>query len=680
MSVSSVSLNTDVNVRYERLAAEYSKLRAQAKVLRDGVLSERSKAEKLAEELKSAEATTRKLQTENESLLFRNEQLVRRVESLQEDVDLKRIDSVKKDKAPKKNGLPKDGMAQLQTMAAKVLLLEEELNNKIRRNEELVTRIAENERQHNEEMAAMSQKLAREYRELEAQLDSMQREQAKRSASFSAQVPSPLQNTDVNQEVLTVESPPPPPASEALLHVAQTVQSTLRGFTNFFNLLQQRSEIYPYDVTMETLPSHVLKLAAAYDQCSKLFSEATRFVDDFVEKSEFEPSVDAATLRSSFALISRHCSTMMPEVLRKMTDEENKVTWSTQQLEQMNRDWVDAILNLFDVFGRISVAVDVWTETKSLEDLLKTISSLSEFVRDLGIIFRDRWVHESRFPTSTKKMRCVGVALSDCLQLLTNETAKLDARTSAVFRLIENEAKQEEETKEEQDRVLQPEENNDVDRAKLNSGQEAYNDANSNRLCDSCAKNLNKSEETKDQKISVEEERADLHVPKIDVIKVEYLRERVNGLQEERDKQQVDISLLKRKLELLSGNEKTTSSEIDHLRDVGRQMTKELLHKVEKAECTWRYYKEECEIILQMNLQLESEKAELENRIQKLEEGRGMIEEELASVRRSYDAQLAQLSDHVAELVAAAHGAEVPKTESPTKEKRSMFKSLYKHK
>ena len=48
MSVSSVSLSSDANVRYQRLAQEYTKLRAQAKVLREGVLEERGRGDKLA--------------------------------------------------------------------------------------------------------------------------------------------------------------------------------------------------------------------------------------------------------------------------------------------------------------------------------------------------------------------------------------------------------------------------------------------------------------------------------------------------------------------------------------------------------------------------------------------------------------------------------------------------------
>ncbi|VDM52601.1 unnamed protein product [Angiostrongylus costaricensis] len=65
MSVSSVSFTTDVNIRYDRLFNEYAKV------------SERT----------HLEAELRKVKTENESLTFRNDQLVKRVERLQDELE-----------------------------------------------------------------------------------------------------------------------------------------------------------------------------------------------------------------------------------------------------------------------------------------------------------------------------------------------------------------------------------------------------------------------------------------------------------------------------------------------------------------------------------------------------------------------------------------------------------------
>ncbi|GMR59291.1 hypothetical protein PMAYCL1PPCAC_29486, partial [Pristionchus mayeri] len=131
MSQSSTSWNGDIGTRYERLAAEYAKLRAQATVLKKGVLEERAKNDKLTEELKSAESVTRKIRTENESLTFRNEQLLKRVQSVQDEVEeSKRCTGTKKKE--KRKGLESEREKQLETSLA---ILEEELKNKLIQNE-----------------------------------------------------------------------------------------------------------------------------------------------------------------------------------------------------------------------------------------------------------------------------------------------------------------------------------------------------------------------------------------------------------------------------------------------------------------------------------------------------------------------------------------------------------------
>lgn len=63
------------------------KLRAQATVLRRAVLEEQSKSSNLKETLRSKEISLRRTEQEVDSLCFRNEQLLRRVSTLQEDLD-----------------------------------------------------------------------------------------------------------------------------------------------------------------------------------------------------------------------------------------------------------------------------------------------------------------------------------------------------------------------------------------------------------------------------------------------------------------------------------------------------------------------------------------------------------------------------------------------------------------
>uniref|UniRef100_A0A182ND18 KLRAQ domain-containing protein n=1 Tax=Anopheles dirus TaxID=7168 RepID=A0A182ND18_9DIPT len=73
--------------KYQKLATEYSKLRAQASVLKRAVLDEQNKNSSMRETLRLKEATLRKSEQEVDSLGFRNKQLERRVAALQENLE-----------------------------------------------------------------------------------------------------------------------------------------------------------------------------------------------------------------------------------------------------------------------------------------------------------------------------------------------------------------------------------------------------------------------------------------------------------------------------------------------------------------------------------------------------------------------------------------------------------------
>ena len=80
-----------LSAKYTKLAAEYSKVRAQLGVLKKAVLEEQAKNVGSSENLKQKEQALRKSEAEMDSLTFRNQQLTRRVEILQDDIEKKVI-------------------------------------------------------------------------------------------------------------------------------------------------------------------------------------------------------------------------------------------------------------------------------------------------------------------------------------------------------------------------------------------------------------------------------------------------------------------------------------------------------------------------------------------------------------------------------------------------------------
>ncbi|XP_045452964.1 protein phosphatase 1 regulatory subunit 21 [Melitaea cinxia] len=129
----------DIQAKYQKLAAEYSKLRVHVKVLKKGVLDEQAKSNELREILKDKEKSLRKGELEIDSLTFRNQQLTRRVSVLQDELDLLQNKLTKKskskvdDKQPTTSNVP----------SLDAGLLQEELQKKIIENAQYASQLSD---------------------------------------------------------------------------------------------------------------------------------------------------------------------------------------------------------------------------------------------------------------------------------------------------------------------------------------------------------------------------------------------------------------------------------------------------------------------------------------------------------------------------------------------------------
>ncbi|XP_048456673.1 protein phosphatase 1 regulatory subunit 21 [Rhincodon typus] len=129
----------DLQAKYQKLAQEYSKLRAQNQVLKKAVVDEQGQGASLKEELKMKDQSVRKLQQEMDSLTFRNQQLAKRVELLQEEL----VTTEAKGKKSKKSVDPPTQMNQQRQS-----VFDEDLQNKIQENEHLHRQIQEAQAKH----------------------------------------------------------------------------------------------------------------------------------------------------------------------------------------------------------------------------------------------------------------------------------------------------------------------------------------------------------------------------------------------------------------------------------------------------------------------------------------------------------------------------------------------------
>ncbi|EDV92542.1 protein phosphatase 1 regulatory subunit 21 [Drosophila grimshawi] len=151
--------------KYQKLASEYSKLRAQAQVLKKAVIDEQAKEASLREQLQQNATSLRRTEQEVDSLGFRNKQLESRVSQLQQELTVH--EQVRKKKEPGKRGLlggrqPEPPSEAPSISAAQEALIFEELQKKIMENAQLTSLIDDKQRDlllHTERIAELEQKL-----------------------------------------------------------------------------------------------------------------------------------------------------------------------------------------------------------------------------------------------------------------------------------------------------------------------------------------------------------------------------------------------------------------------------------------------------------------------------------------------------------------------------------------
>ncbi|XP_012873462.1 PREDICTED: protein phosphatase 1 regulatory subunit 21 isoform X3 [Dipodomys ordii] len=143
--------SAELQGKYQKLAQEYSKLRAQNQVLKKGVVDEQANSAALKEQLKMRDQSLRKLQQEMDSLTFRNLQLAKRVELLQDELAL----SEPRGKKNKKSGESSSQLTQEQKS-----VFDEDLQKKIEENERLHIQFFEADEQHKHVEAELRSRLS----------------------------------------------------------------------------------------------------------------------------------------------------------------------------------------------------------------------------------------------------------------------------------------------------------------------------------------------------------------------------------------------------------------------------------------------------------------------------------------------------------------------------------------
>ncbi|XP_011159620.1 ankyrin repeat domain-containing protein 18A [Solenopsis invicta] len=130
--------NGQLQTKYQKIATEYSKIRAQANVLKKAVIEEQARNGEIRNQLKEKEVEFRRAEQEIDSLTFRNQQLTKRITVLQEELD-------KAQNKPKKGkGKASENNSQIPTpLPPPNNILDEEFQKKIVENAQLLSQISD---------------------------------------------------------------------------------------------------------------------------------------------------------------------------------------------------------------------------------------------------------------------------------------------------------------------------------------------------------------------------------------------------------------------------------------------------------------------------------------------------------------------------------------------------------
>ncbi|XP_071661997.1 protein phosphatase 1 regulatory subunit 21 isoform X2 [Patagioenas fasciata] len=469
--------------KYQKLAQEYSKLRAQNQVLKKGVVDEQANSASLKEQLKMKDQSLRKLQQEMDSLTFRNQQLAKRVELLQDELALSETRG-------KKNKKSAESSSQLSQEQKSVF--NEDLQKKIEENERLHILFFEADEQHKRLEAELrtrlevletdasqhqavvdsltkkytdtieklqndkakleikSQTLEREAKDCRLRTEECQQQLKNLQAALGSRLEEslciinekvPFNDTRSNQyNALNVplhnrryQLKLRDLAGQALAFVQELVTALL----NFHTYTEQKVQIFPIDSATDTIsPLNQKVLSGAFE----LFSPP----NTQTRCGQFPSSFHSIFMKMlhMFALWRKECFTCL-RVLQKILsqsclEEECESSLCTAALRARNMDLHRDMKRLTAVFEKLHTYVSLLAlpSTKPtgllrtnynmvFTNIAASLHGFHDILKDISKHYSQKATLEQDAPTATQKLLTTNDCILSSLVALTNAAGKI---------------------------------------------------------------------------------------------------------------------------------------------------------------------------------------------------------------------------------------------------------------
>nr|XP_046210684.1 protein phosphatase 1 regulatory subunit 21-like isoform X1 [Oncorhynchus gorbuscha]XP_046210685.1 protein phosphatase 1 regulatory subunit 21-like isoform X1 [Oncorhynchus gorbuscha] len=443
----------DLQSKYTKLAQEYSKLRAQNQVLKKGVVDEQASSTSLKEQMKQREQSLRKVEQEMDSLSFRNQQLAKRVELLQEELatsQAKGQKSKNKEDSPSQQGLQlKVQLEELERDHEQHQAIVDGLTSKYM---DTIERLQSAQAR----LEVKSQTLERESNECRVQTEECQQQLRKCQSELNRQV---KQSSCVIQEKVPFNdtkfsdynSLNVPPHNKRHQLKARDVAGQALGFVqdmvvallNFHSYTEQRVHIYPLDSSIEPISplnqkfSQYLHENAAYVrpleeglvQLHQSITEDTVTVLETVGKLK--------DFADHFTSYTHFLQKILPYQLKSL-EEECRAPLCTSSLISKNQELQSGMKRITSVFDKLhsyiillalpSVRRDAIPQSSSsavFTQLAACLHSLHDAVKEMSKHYSQKAGLEQQLPTVTQKLCTTNECLLASLGMLTNSTDKI---------------------------------------------------------------------------------------------------------------------------------------------------------------------------------------------------------------------------------------------------------------
>ncbi|KAK5622151.1 hypothetical protein CRENBAI_009319 [Crenichthys baileyi] len=480
---------TDLQTKYSKLAQEYSKLRAQNQVLKKAVVDEQANSASLKDQLKQRDQSLRKQEQEMDSLSFRNQQLAKRVELLQEELAASEVRSKKgkgKGDSPSQQGL--------QTQS----VFNEDLQKKIEENERLHIQFYEADEQHRKKEAELRvrlEKLEGDAEEHQAVVDGLKTkyvETIERLQSDKARLEVKTQtlereakdcrmrteecqqqlrrcqselNRQVKQSSSVIQEKVPfndtklsdynslnvpshnrrhqLKARDVTNQALSFIQDLVAALLNFHTYTEQRVHIYPLDSSIEPISplnqkfSQYLHENAAYvrpleDSFLQLYQSIT---EDTV--TVLETVVTLRNFAENFSSYTHFLQKILPYQLKSL-EEECEAPLSTAALTAKNRELQSDMKKVTTMFEKLqnyitllalpSVRQDAMPQSSTsavFTQLAASLHCLHDAIKEMSKHYNQKADIEQELPTVTQKLRTTTECLLGSLGSLTSITGKI---------------------------------------------------------------------------------------------------------------------------------------------------------------------------------------------------------------------------------------------------------------